>query len=115
MEAAEAPVGVVKNEYYFDSYSDYSIHAEMLQDQVRTVAYRDAIYNNTDCFKDKTVVDVGAGKILLCSTFLIRKGNYILIIEFLYLKVLVFYQCLLLPVALLKYSHSKWLTSPMMP
>lgn len=52
-----------ENEGYFDSYADYGIHAEMLQDTVRTEAYRDAIYKNAHIFKDKIVVDVGAGNI----------------------------------------------------
>ena len=51
-----------ENVGYFDSYSDYGIHAEMLQDKVRTESYRDAIYKNAHLFKDKIVVDVGAGK-----------------------------------------------------
>ena len=29
--------------YYFDSYSHYGIHEEMLKDEVRTLAYRDAL------------------------------------------------------------------------
>merc|ERR1711953_242814 len=60
LEKNDQPIRVVKNEYYFDSYSDYSIHAEMLQDKVRTEAYRDAIYENKKYFTSKTVVDVGA-------------------------------------------------------
>ncbi|KAL5255302.1 hypothetical protein ACHWQZ_G014644 [Mnemiopsis leidyi] len=46
---------------YFESYADYSIHAEMLQDKVRTEAYRDYIYKNTNIFNNKTVLDVGCG------------------------------------------------------
>ena len=54
--------GVMKDDDYFDSYSDYSIHAEMLQDRVRTEAYRDTIYHNEELIKDKIVGDVGSGK-----------------------------------------------------
>ena len=62
MSKMPEPKGVVKDEDYFDSYSDYSIHAEMLQDKIRTEAYRDSIYNNSDLIKDKIIGDVGSGK-----------------------------------------------------
>merc|ERR1711962_200048 len=55
------PTGIMKDEEYFDGYSDYSIHAEMLQDRVRTEAYKDTIYNNSNILKGKKVVDIGAG------------------------------------------------------
>lgn len=48
-------------DYYFDSYSHFSIHEEMLKDKNRTYAYRDAIKNNPELFKDKVVLDVGCG------------------------------------------------------
>ena len=51
-----------ENEGYFDSYADYGIHAEMLQDTHRTESYRDIMYKNKNLFKDKIVVDVGAGE-----------------------------------------------------
>jgi len=51
------------NDGYFDSYADYGIHAEMLQDEARTEAYRDVILKNPHLFKDKIVVDVGCGKL----------------------------------------------------
>jgi len=50
-----------ENAGYFEGYADYGIHAEMLQDKVRTESYRDTIYKNAHLFKDKIVVDVGAG------------------------------------------------------
>ena len=56
------PKGVMKDDDYFDSYSDYSIHAEMLQDKIRTEAYRDTIYQNEDKIKGKIIGDVGSGK-----------------------------------------------------
>ena len=34
----------------------------MLQDTVRTSTYRSAILLNTECFENKLVMDVGAGK-----------------------------------------------------
>lgn len=38
----------------------------MLKDQVRTLSYRNAILNNRDLFKDKIVLEVGAGTGIMC-------------------------------------------------
>ena len=55
-------VGYIKDEdYYFDGYSHFSIHEEMLKDTVRTKAYMKAINMNPGLFKDKVVLDVGSG------------------------------------------------------
>ena len=45
--------GVIKsvNESYFGSYNRFSIHGEMLSDQVRMHAYKGAILNNPSLFK----------------------------------------------------------------
>lgn len=53
-------------DYYFDSYSHFSIHEEMLADTVRTKSYRDSIVMNKHVFKDKVVLDVGCGTGILC-------------------------------------------------
>ncbi|MES1911109.1 MAG: hypothetical protein MHM6MM_003594 [Cercozoa sp. M6MM] len=53
-------------DYYFDSYSHFGIHAEMLKDRVRTMAYKRAIMNNKHLFKDKVVLDIGCGTGILC-------------------------------------------------
>ena len=50
-----------KKDYYFNSYSNFNIHEEMLKDKVRTGAYQKAILENKDIFKDKIVLDVGSG------------------------------------------------------
>ena len=47
-----APVDESQN-YYFASYEGTSIHWEMLNDSVRTLAYRNAILQNKHLFKDK--------------------------------------------------------------
>jgi protein arginine N-methyltransferase 1 len=61
------------SDYYFDSYGHFGIHEEMLKDRVRTLAYRDAIMNNPQLFKDKIVLDVGCGTGIL-SIFAARAG-----------------------------------------
>jgi len=53
-------------DYYFDSYSHFGIHEEMLKDEVRTKTYMKAILNNKHLFQDKIVLDVGCGTGILC-------------------------------------------------
>ncbi|KAF5197039.1 arginine N-methyltransferase 1.1 [Thalictrum thalictroides] len=60
-------------DYYFDSYSHFGIHEEMLKDTVRTKTYQNVIYQNTFLFKDKVVLDVGAGTGIL-SLFCAKAG-----------------------------------------
>lgn len=60
-------------DYYFDSYSHFGIHEEMLKDSVRTKSYMNAILQNKDIFKDKVVLDVGCGTGIL-SMFAAKAG-----------------------------------------
>ncbi|KAL3898265.1 MAG: hypothetical protein SGCHY_002857, partial [Lobulomycetales sp.] len=60
-------------DYYFSSYADTEIHEIMLKDQVRTQAYRDAVYDSKHLFEGKTVLDVGCGTGIL-SMFCARAG-----------------------------------------
>eukprot|EP00920_Eleutheroschizon_duboscqi_P015883 GHVT01037326.1.p1 GENE.GHVT01037326.1~~GHVT01037326.1.p1 ORF type:complete len:380 (+),score=60.83 GHVT01037326.1:716-1855(+) len=60
-------------DYYFNSYSHFGIHEEMLKDSVRTGAYQRAIENNAHLFKGKIVLDVGSGTGILCL-FAARAG-----------------------------------------
>lgn len=53
-------------DYYFESYSHFGIHEEMLKDHVRTDTYRKSIVNNRHLFEGKTVLDVGCGTGILC-------------------------------------------------
>lgn len=59
---------------YFDSYSHFDIHREMLSDVPRTQAYRDALEKNPSLTKGASVVDVGAGTGVL-SLFAARGGQ----------------------------------------
>ncbi|XP_058480109.1 protein arginine N-methyltransferase 6 [Solea solea] len=58
---------------YFDSYSDVTIHEEMIADYVRTNTYRTAIERNSELIRGKVVLDVGAGTGVL-SVFCAQAG-----------------------------------------
>ncbi|XP_075994298.1 protein arginine N-methyltransferase 6 [Genypterus blacodes] len=58
---------------YFDSYTDVTIHEEMIADHVRTNTYRTAIMRNSEAIRDKVVLDVGAGTGVL-SMFCAQAG-----------------------------------------
>lgn len=78
-----ATSGIKKDEstskdYYFDSYAHFGIHEEMLKDKVRTLSYRNAIYQNQHLFKDKVVLDVGCGTGIL-SLFAAKAGARLVI------------------------------------
>uniref|UniRef100_U5EY54 type I protein arginine methyltransferase n=1 Tax=Corethrella appendiculata TaxID=1370023 RepID=U5EY54_9DIPT len=58
---------------YFNTYSHFSIHHDMLSDQIRTLSYKNAILNNSNIFRDKVVLDVGCGTGIL-SMFASQAG-----------------------------------------
>jgi protein arginine N-methyltransferase 1 len=62
-----------KKDYYFNSYSSFYIHEEMIKDKIRTDSYKRAIENNPEAFKDKIVLDIGCGTGIL-SIFAARAG-----------------------------------------
>lgn len=58
---------------YFQFYGYLSQQQNMMQDYVRTSTYQRAILNNLNDFKDKIVLDVGAGSGIL-SFFAVQAG-----------------------------------------
>uniref|UniRef100_A0A2M4AJ80 type I protein arginine methyltransferase n=1 Tax=Anopheles triannulatus TaxID=58253 RepID=A0A2M4AJ80_9DIPT len=66
-------VSVDDDQSYFNTYSHFGIHHDMLSDEVRTSSYRDAILRNADIIKDKTVLDLGCGTAIL-SMFASKAG-----------------------------------------
>jgi protein arginine N-methyltransferase 3 len=71
--AAAASNAAAIDATYFESYSFFDIHRDMLSDRVRTLAYRDALENNPSLLKGATVLDVGCGTGVL-SMFAARGG-----------------------------------------
>lgn len=58
---------------YFNTYSHFAIHHEMLTDKVRTESYRDALLTNANRFENCIVLDVGCGTGIL-SMFAAKTG-----------------------------------------
>ena len=58
---------------YFSSYDDVEVHRLMIRDKARTEAYQKAITENAHYFRDKIVMDVGAGTGVL-SLFAMQAG-----------------------------------------
>ncbi|XP_033095455.1 protein arginine N-methyltransferase 6-like [Anneissia japonica] len=61
------------DDFYFKSYADLDVHAEMISDSVRTNTYRLALLKNSDRLIGKVVADVGAGTGIL-SCFCVQAG-----------------------------------------
>lgn len=69
----DAGDSMTSKDYYFDSYSHFGIHEEMIKDDVRTKTYRKAVLTNPHLFRDKVVLDVGCGTGIL-SMFCAQAG-----------------------------------------
>lgn len=61
------------DEGYFNTYSHFAIHHEMLTDKVRTESYRDALLTNSNMFNNCIMLDVGCGTGIL-SMFAAKSG-----------------------------------------
>lgn len=59
---------------YFQFYSYLSQQQNMMQDYIRTSTYQRAVFANTQDFRDKVVLDVGAGSGIL-SFFAVQGGK----------------------------------------
>jgi predicted RNA methylase len=66
-------MGAEEIDPYFKSYTSLEVHEKMLRDEKRTDTYHDAINKNRSLFKDKVVMDLGAGTAIL-SIFAARAG-----------------------------------------
>lgn len=64
--AMETEDDKTSKDYYFDSYSHFGIHEEMLKDYVRTNTYKKSMVDNKHLFEGKVVLDVGCGTGILC-------------------------------------------------
>ncbi|KAF6259626.1 S-adenosyl-L-methionine-dependent methyltransferase [Scenedesmus sp. NREL 46B-D3] len=62
---AGAAAAAVDTQYY-DSYSGFDIHQEMLSDKPRSGAYRDALGRNPGLLRGARLLDVGCGSSILC-------------------------------------------------
>ena len=71
-DAEMKSIELCSSDYYFDSYTHFSIHEEMLKDSVRTGSYQKAIMV-PGLMKDKVVLDVGCGTGIL-SLFAAQAG-----------------------------------------
>jgi ribosomal protein L11 methylase PrmA len=71
--AADAARAAAIDDAYFESYSFFDIHREMLGDRARTEAYQKALENNPSLIQNATLLDVGCGTGVL-SMFAARGG-----------------------------------------
>ncbi|XP_075212327.1 arginine methyltransferase 3 [Lycorma delicatula] len=71
-------VDVKDDHCYFNSYSHFGIHHEMLSDKVRTNSYRDAI---SQCVTGKNVMDLGCGTGILSMFAATAGANKIIAID----------------------------------
>jgi len=73
MSSIAEPRDGSRDDYYRNSYAHFSIHEEMIKDEVRTQSYRRAILENPHLFREKIVLDVGCGTGIL-SLFAAQAG-----------------------------------------
>ena len=71
-----------EKDYYFNSYSTFYIHEEMLKDKIRTGSYEKAILNNKEIFKNKIVLDIGSGTGILSIFACFAGAEHVYAIEY---------------------------------
>ena len=86
--AEEASKVEAQESTYFTSYEDLSVHELMLKDEARTRTYQAFIEAQSDFFKDKIVIDVGAGTGVL-SLFAAKAGAKKVCTELLVINILI--------------------------
>ena len=69
----DVATSTANNDSYFMSYDNLEVHELMLKDKARTLAYKHFMERNCELFRDKVVVDVGAGTGIL-SMFAAKAG-----------------------------------------
>ncbi|KAI8999462.1 S-adenosyl-L-methionine-dependent methyltransferase [Gaertneriomyces semiglobifer] len=73
LEGRSVPASDARDPAYFHYYAQFVHQQNMLQDNVRTSAYHSAIMVNAAAFRDKLVMDLGAGSGIL-SYFAVQAG-----------------------------------------
>ena len=71
-----------EKDYYFNSYSTFYIHEEMLKDKIRTGSYEKAILNNKQIFNNKIVLDIGSGTGILSIFACFAGASHVYAIEY---------------------------------
>ena len=71
-----------EKDYYFNSYSTFYIHEEMLKDKIRTGSYEKAILNNKEIFNNKIVLDIGSGTGILSIFACLAGASHVYAIEY---------------------------------
>jgi len=57
---------LTSRDYYLDSDAHFSVHEQILRDNIRTNTFKSAINYNKHLFEDKIVLNVGCGTGLMC-------------------------------------------------
>ena len=71
-----------EKDYYFNSYSTFYIHEEMLKDKIRTGSYEKAILTNKEQFNNKIVLDIGSGTGILSIFACLAGASHVYAIEY---------------------------------
>jgi type I protein arginine methyltransferase len=64
---------MTSSDFHTDPHARFGFHETLIKDEVRTLAFYNAIYHNKHLFKGKTVLDIGSGTGIL-SMFAAKAG-----------------------------------------